>query len=256
MSSLQNNFAAAEHTASQLHRPTALFSHRGGSLLLLMVYLVISLVACTTGPGAASSSTPSPTAKPQPTQIPAGTVLYKGDWSNGLTGWQATSGWKLEGNYAQSALSDNNTLTSPYTPKTNNYSVEFRLQVVSIPKDGGYYILAVSPSKGQDGVQARVLSLLGPGEHGYATHPMIEIVTDPENDNVNANLATAFDFEPTTKWHTYRLDVRGRQAALYIDDQKLSSVVTVKESPLSEGPIKFICGKAILRISDFRILAL
>ncbi len=52
------------------------------------------LAAC----GIGTNTGPTPISKhapPTPARPPKGTMLFEADWSHGLTGWQATAGWKV-----------------------------------------------------------------------------------------------------------------------------------------------------------------
>ena len=61
------------------------FWRRRALAVFLIVYLIVSLIACsagTTSPKISSSSlTP---ARPTPTTLPKGMLLYQSDWSHGL----------------------------------------------------------------------------------------------------------------------------------------------------------------------------
>ncbi|GER91953.1 hypothetical protein KDW_61150 [Dictyobacter vulcani] len=212
------------------------------------------LTGCSGGASGQTNNQPKPT--PRPTQSQAGKVLYQSSWAGGLKDWKATAGWKLSGDYAQTDLGEHRILTVPYQSTAANYSLEFSLQVVSVPKDGGYFMLNADPNATHDGYQNHVLNLLDAGKHGYATHPLLETVIDPDihqEPNVNPQ---AFDYEPGNQWHTYRVDVEAERVQFFVDNVRLSQSSSAKTANLSTGPFHLDCGKAILRVKDFKVTAL
>jgi hypothetical protein len=106
--------------------------HIGCSLLLLLLF-----AACSTG-NAGPQATGSPAARVSPTPtvpvVPAGTVLFKADWSQGLSAWGNPRGWKIVNGMAQSDSGTENTLTVPYILAVRNYVIECRFQVVKVPR--------------------------------------------------------------------------------------------------------------------------
>src|SRR5438874_891729 len=112
------------------------------ALLISLVGCLLFLAACSAGTSSTPSVSPTPRATPTATPsvptLPAGTVLYQADWSHGFGGWQVTGGWKAMNGYLQSDGSNNISITAPYRPAVPNYAIEVRLQVVSVPKNGGF----------------------------------------------------------------------------------------------------------------------
>ncbi|SRR5581483_5558245 len=213
--------------------------------------LVFLVVACSSGQSA------TPVATPRSTTIPSGTVLYQSNWSRGLKDWQASAKWQVTQEYLQTDLSDNLSLTVPYKPDVPNYAVEFDLQVVNVPRDGGYFMLTADNIPGKkDGYQARVLGLLGPNPHNAATHPLAEVAIDPLEDAKDDVNYPAIDYEPGPNWRTYRVEVRGESVFFLVDGSRVSRSASAKTSQLSNGPIRLICGLAILRVKNFRISSL
>jgi hypothetical protein len=223
-------------------------------LVSLIAYLLL-LADCS----GSTSSTPSasPTARVSPTPstpaIPAGTVLYQADWSHGFGGWQVTSGWKATNGYLQSDGSNNISITAPYRPTVQNYAVEIRLQVVSVVQIGGFFILSADPMPGRDGYDATVDSLLTPGLTSGSLAPKLSLAIDPLSSTDDFQI---HDYQAGSDWRTYRVEVRGPVATLLIDGARNSQALSDKTSYLSNGPIRLKCGLVILRVSDFRIIAL
>ncbi|HEY4383573.1 MAG TPA: family 16 glycoside hydrolase [Ktedonobacteraceae bacterium] len=215
--------------------------------------LLLSLVACSSG--TAQQAAPSPTlSQATPTQISthANTVLFQSDWSKGPGAWKTTSGWKVKNGYIESNLSEKLSLTLPYQPTVANYAVEYRLQVVSVPKDGGQFQLTADKQADKDGYTADVLGLLGPGQHRFAIHPLAEVLVEPE-ESMESN-AQILDYEPTSEWRLYRVEVQGTRVSLLVDGKPISRASTTRTKALSNGPIHLLSSAAILRISNFRVL--
>ncbi|GHO85988.1 family 16 glycoside hydrolase [Dictyobacter formicarum] len=228
---------------------------RLSSYSLLCILLSI-LTACASGPTAKTATPTAASAKPTPTKQSAGVVLYQSNWPQGLKDWHASAGWKVNGNTLQTDLGENRTLQIPYTPTTPDYSVEYRVQIVNVPKDGGYFMLNADPATGKDGYQAHILNLLTAAPHGYATHPLSEIVIEPFEHEMDDASPQVLDFVPGSKWHTYRVDIQGARALFYVDGMRTSRAYSAKTNNLSQGPIRLVCGKAILNIGQIRVLSL
>src|SRR5439155_2406170 len=107
--------------------------------------LLFSLGACSAGTSSTTVSpqTTTPSAKqssPTPTSLPAGTVLYRADWSHGLASLPGMHGWKVVQGKLESDTSGSATFTIPYRLSVTDYAVEVRIQMVrSVPPYGGYY---------------------------------------------------------------------------------------------------------------------
>ena len=230
-------------------------------LVFLVVLLLFSLGACSAG---TSSTTVPPQAtvpaakhsSPTPTPLPAGTVLYKADWSHGLAGWPGTQGWKVVQGQLVSDSSGIATLTIPYRPTVSDYAVEVRIQIVrSVPPYGGYYEIVAPKLPGKDGYHAGVLDLKAPGPHPFGLHPQSNVYLDPYGDTARGS-GIPQDYEPGTGWHTYRVEVRGNEASLLDNGTQLGSASSQHTDTLSHGPIEFDCTLVILRVNDLRILTL
>lgn len=229
-----------------------MLQHRWLLNTCIILALSLSLVACSSGAAPVQNHLQS---RPTATPIPANTVLYQANWSHDFARWHASSGWKLVNGQPQTDLSETTTMTAPYIPAVDNYAVEFRLQVISVPHDGGYYMLWVDKTATRDGYHADILNLLTPGSHVFAIHPLSEVLLDPE-DSMGPLYPQVFDYEPGTQWHTYRVEVRGARVDFFINQVRVSRAISQKTKTLSTGPIRLETGKAVLRVDDFRVMTL
>ncbi len=231
------------------------FWRRRAPAALLVVYLIISLIACSTGNASPKNlGSPSTPAHPTPTTLPKGTLLYQSDWSHGLGGWRGSAGWKLTRGMLQSDLSNNNFITSPYTPTVPNYAIEVRFQIVSVPHNGGSFVIIADKAPGKDGYTAGILNLLGPGPHSEFANPQVQVYLDPMGDM--ASPMQVSDYEPGSGWHTYRVEVQGPEVDFFIDGLKRSSAYSMQTNLLSDGPIQLETEQAIVRVLSVRMTAL
>jgi hypothetical protein len=231
--------------------------------LFVIVLLLFSLGACAGGtpPTTVRPQTPVPATKhphpsPTATPLPAGIVLYQADWSHGLAGWQGTHGWKVVQGQLESNSSGSATFTIPYRPTVNDYAVEVRIQVVrSVPPHGGYFLISAPKSPGKDGYHAGVLDLKGSAPRPFGDHPQSQVYLDPGDDTAPGS-GIPQDHEPGSGWHTYRVEVQGKEASLLDYGVQIGSAGTDVTDFLSNGPIGFSSKLVILRVSSLRILTL
>src|SRR6185312_14732204 len=134
-----------------------LFWKRGLPEVFLVVFLILTLAACSTGSTAPKAvATPTTPAQPTPTTLPPGTLLYQSDWSHGIAGWQVSTGWKINHGVLQSNSSKGNVITPSYIPTVPNYAIEVRFQIMSIPKSGGNVAVIADKAPGKDGYTAGI----------------------------------------------------------------------------------------------------
>ena len=230
-------------------------------LAFLVVFLLFTLGACSAG--ASSTTVPPQTtitsarqSSPTPTPLPAGTMLYQADWSHGLLGWTGAHGWKVVQGKLESDTSGSASFTIPYRLSVSDYAIEFRLQIVrSMPPYGGYYEVVAPKLPGKDGYHAGVLDLKAPGQRPFGDHPQSQVYLDPYSD-VAQGSGMPQDYEPGSRWHTYRVEVRGNEVSLLDDGTQIGSTSSQQTDVLSNSPIEFNCALVILRLSDVRILTL
>ncbi len=215
--------------------------------------LALLLASCSTNSAQPSKSVFTPPPKPTQTQLPAGTVLYQADWSKGLGAWKTQPGWKVKNGYIESDLSTLSLLL-PYHITVPNYVIEYNLQVVNVPKDGGQFQLVADRQPGKDGYTADILHLLSPGIRPRSIHALSEVLIDPF-DSMDSSVAQVFDYDPGSDYRLYRVEVRGPRVDFRVMDWLVSRAIDTQTPNLSNGPLHFLSQGAILRISSFRVLA-
>lgn len=222
---------------------------------LLIFSLSIALVACTTGSAPPQGTRqPTPTPSPTPAGPPSGTLLYQSNWSHGLAGWHASPGWKLVNGMLLSDLSNNNSLTVPYLSAVPDYVLEVRFQIVSVPQNGGSFVVTADRTAGKDGYTAGILGLLSPAPHSEFANPQIQVYLNPL-DAMDSPFEVS-DYEPGSQWHTYDIQVNESSVTLRIDGLGKSSATSAQTSLLSNGPFHVVSTRAIVRVSDVNITVL
>jgi Domain of Unknown Function (DUF1080) len=228
--------------------------------LALLVLLLFSLGACSAGTSSTSgpSQTTIPVARhssPTPTPLPAGTVLYKADWSHGLAGWPGAQGWKVAHGQLESDSSGAAAFTIPYRLSVSDYAVEVRIQIVRVLQHGGYFSISAPKAHSKDGYQAEVSNLEGSIPRPFGDHPASGASIDPFNDNSQAS-GIPHDYEPGSGWHTYRVEVKGNAASFLDNGVQIGYASSDKTDVLSNGPLGLSSQMVVLRVSSVRILAL
>jgi hypothetical protein len=184
-------------------------------------------------------------------------VLYAADWSRGLSGWQASAGWTVVNGALQSDEGDNRSVTIPYQPAVPNYAVEFQLQLVDIPSDGGYFFLTADQSSDRIGYRAGVFNLLIPGLHQAGKHPTLLAGLNPEDaEDPTMVVNSVHDYEPGPQVRTYRVEVQSRTVRISTDSLNVSWADNITTMPLSSGPLRLTCLGVEIRVSSLRIIAL
>lgn len=236
-------------------RYTLLFRRRELPIIFFVIFLIVALTACSGGNAASKTSvTPTVAVHPTPTTLPSGTLLYQSNWSHGLDGWQGAAGWKVAHGMLQSNLSNGDILTSPYTPVVPNYAIEVQFQIVSVPRNGGDFIIVAEKTPGKDGYTAGIMNLLGPGPRSQFANPEVLVYLDPINAMESS--PSVSDYEPGSGRHTYRIEVQGPLVQFFIDDLRKSSVVSSQTDFLSNGPIHLRADQAVVRVFSVRMTAL
>ena len=217
----------------------------------LLVWMSLILAACGGIGALPPPPRPASTATPKPT--PA--ILFQADWSHGLDGWHATSGWNVVNGALENVLGAERTLTIPYTPTTGTYAIEFDLQVVQIPSRGGYYILDVPEGAGGDGYQTGVTGLRVPGPRPSGDHQIIQTRISPLADQETAlSVRSMTDYEPGDQVKTYRLVVDGKSLQLYVNGRFYVAGQSTRGPRLANGPLVLRVNGAQFRITGLRIL--
>ncbi|HEX6122192.1 MAG TPA: hypothetical protein VFY89_03475 [Ktedonobacterales bacterium] len=230
----------------------------------LVILLAMSAVVAACGPSGVTS-TPSPTPTPPaasptaastPTATPVPRVLFQADWTPGLAGWQATSGWSVVGGALVSDTGQDRAFTIPFRPAGPDYTIEFELRITSVPVDGeGKFFLEAPATPGRDGFIAGGYHLLTNNIHVVHNHPLFGITIDPPGDNQSTSPVPFRDYEHEFNQHVYRVEVRGSAATFMIDGRDWIATRSISTPTLSTGPLHFTCSYVVLRLSALRILS-
>jgi hypothetical protein len=156
----------------------------------------------------------------------------------------------------QADTNDTTSITAPYKPSVASYAVEARIRVVRLTqKTGGYYSIFASQVQGKDGFQAGVSDLKGPGPRPNGSNAQLQIYIEPFGAMTPGSFHPS-DNDPGTEWHTYRVEVQGSEATLFVDGVAITTATSTETNTLSNGPLGISCGSVVLRVSSFRITAL
>lgn len=224
------------------------------------VCVILSLVACSSSNSPTQAPVhPSPTSvtatvqvSPTAPAVPKGTVLYRANWSHGLDGWQGPKAWSVVGGQLVTNSLTSTSIVVPYRPTVANYALETRVQFARVLVNiHNNFTIYANDEPGKDGYEAQVyqLALREPSlpPPGYA-----DIATD------KLDMSAGFqqvDFVPATIWHTYRIEVQGNQATLFVDGTKLSRSISTLNA-ISNGPLGLLSMGFALRVSSFTITTL
>jgi 3-keto-disaccharide hydrolase len=232
-------------------------SHKYALWAFMIGCLIFLLTACATGPSAVQAPGASTTPDaPKATPLPAGTVLYKANWSHGLSSWQGTRGWKVVNGQLEADSNGPNILTIPYRPTVSDYAIEVRLRVMRLLKpNGGYFTIAAPKKMGKDGYQAGVNNLLGIEPRPNGSHPQAQVFIDPSSSTAPGS-ALPIDYEPGFGWHIYRVEVQGNEARLLADGVQIGRASSEQTNVLSNGPINLSTASTVLRVSSLRVVAM
>jgi len=229
--------------------------------VLLCMFCLVSAACASSSPSSQSpASTPRPTAttpvQPTPTSLPPGTMLYQADWSQGLSQWQASGGWKVVQGQLEVAANNLSKIIIPYRPTVANYAIEVRLEVVSlIQGEGGYWTIFGQRQPGKDGFQAGALGLKGSEERMSGSHGQAQVYFDPLSA-MAPGIGIPNDYDPGFKWHTYRVEVYENSVRLRDNGVSLAYGSSVDADFISNGPIGLECERLVLRIALIRVLAM
>ena len=223
-----------------------------------LVCAILLLVSCSTNPSPSqtqssqskASATAQVQASPTPS-VPKGTVLYQANWSHGLAGWQGSKAWTTVGGQLVTNSLTTTSIVVPYRPTVANYAIEARVQIAQMLVNihNGFTIYA-NDAPGKDGYQAQIYQLALRGA-GMAPPGYIDIATD----KLIISTFEQHDYQPGDAWHTYRIEVVGDQATLFVDGTQ-NSVSITQEDAISNGPIGLTSWGFALRVSSFVITAL
>jgi hypothetical protein len=146
--------------------------------------------------------------------------------------------------------------TIPYRPAGPEYTIEFQLQITSVPVDGdGKFFLTAPATTGRDGFIAGGYHLLASNVHIVHNHPLFGITIDPPGDNQSTSLVPFRDYEHQFSQHIYRVEVRGSAATFMIDGREWIATRSNRTPTLSTGPFEVTCSGAAVRFTALRILS-
>lgn len=223
-----------------------------------LVCAILLLASCSSNPSPSQtqgsqpkgSATTQVQASPTPS-VPKGTVLYKANWSHGLAGWQGSKAWTTVGGQLATNSLTTTSIVVPYRPTVANYAIEARVQIAQMLVNiHNGFIIYVNDEPGKDGYQAQIYQLALRGA-GMAPPGYIDIATD----KLIISTFEQHDYQPGDVWHTYRIEVVGDQATLFVDGTQ-NSVSITQEDAISNGPIGLTSWGFALRVSSFVITAL
>lgn len=196
-----------------------------------------------------STPTDTPTPTPIPTPIVAsikpGTVLYTSDWSSGMDGWSAGNGSKwttVSGMLVHGRSSSSDSVYAPVQLSTPNYAVVTRIQAVNLSISSNFSILVRSDTN----------------NNGYwievDNYPRPEVSIHPSG-NLNA-IIQQVPYSIDNAWHTYRVEVKGEQIRVFLDDKKLLDATDTQF--LTPGVVGLNAGSVDtqLNVSSFEVIAL
>ncbi len=226
----------------------------------LLVTLVVLLDGCgptsSSGSQPAASTTPLTAATATPTTTPTATrtptLLFEADWSKGLAGWKATPGWSVVGEVLQNDGGEERSVTVPYQVVVSDYAVEYRLQVVP-SQASGFCDFAAAPTPDRYGYIAD-LSPISTAPHAPSS-TQLSIFLDPQPAD---QVIMYHDFSPGSDFRTYRIEVRGPSAKLYVAQASFGTVTAESDraQTLSGGPLTLTCSGVIGRVASLALYAL
>lgn len=229
--------------------------------LVFICAILCVTVACSPGTAPAQATvtitaapTPTPQARPTQTSAPAGTLLYKADWSHGLDGWQSSSGWRVDRGQLLVDSLENTSIIAPYHPAAPDYAIEARIQLVKVlrPSANSYSIFA-DDTPGHDGYEAGAIGLTPPVDGPSDAYAGL---TQAAPNALDATRGfSSSDFVPGFDWRTYRVEVQGNELSFFIDGVRNNSTYSTRPA-LSTGPLGLQSMGLVLRVSSFVITSL
>ena len=176
-------------------------------------------------------------------------VLCQSGSTDNWRGWPLGSGWKRLGGVLLNDGSNGDyngraTLLAPTScqPKTMDYAVEARIQVVTFSGDYTGF-----------GINVREVPS-SPHEPGYSTY-----IDDAASDGarisvVGGDVLKSAPFSPGTDFHVYRAEVKGNTITFLIDGAAVLSVVDNRY--ISTGKVGLWCANTQIELSSFKVVTL
>jgi hypothetical protein len=208
-------------------------------------------IVVTATPTATSVATAGPTATvAQPTATTGsanpGTLLYKADWSGGLSGWVGSAQWKVLNGQLLNDGSGSGNILAPYLPRTPDYAIEVRVQVIRVYPAGcsNFGLVARQTQNNQEGYAALMNCLALDAPFGG----FIQLL-----GNNNTVLAQV-NYSPGPDWHIYRLEVKGNQIQIFVDGS--IAAAAVDNTFLMSGRVGLADDSVEITVSSFAIYSL
>lgn len=230
---------------------------RGIAGAMMILGLLFAFAGCSSGTPQGSTSAVTPTlAAPTPTptkqSVPAGTVLYHTDWSQGVAGWKMPGSMaaKASKGKLQVTCGDNATMFANYRPAVADYAIEVPIQIMSVASSGGgTFNLIGQQSPGSDGFVAGTASL----EKKFPFHGQIDTYVDPSEHSTTFYNA---DYSPGTNQVIYRVEVQNGVVSLFVNGARHGQAASTVTNDLTTGPLGLSCGNIVLNIGPLTITAL
>jgi hypothetical protein len=164
-------------------------------------------------------------------------VLYNiSDWSDGFTGWAAAGQWKtVDGMLVTDGTSDSFAVAPVDLTGYPDYAIECEAQIID-PKAGTSVLLlarminGVGYYGGFDGAKSRMVA-------GYDSSELASV-----------------GFVLDSGWHTYRLEVRGDNIKVFLEQGELARATDNRA--LDPGTVGIYCGNGQINVRSFRVIAL
>lgn len=207
-----------------------------------------------------TSSLPSPTPTPTPTPTPEpkkGDTLYQANWSSGMNGWIGSNDWHvvsgmLVNDGTQYETDGNPTIIAPYLPSSADYAVIADIQLVRYSDEGSI--------SGLDDFGIVVRSPEGGGGYSFIVCASAGFQSCGKNDDEvllsdgNAAPIDEMQYHPQSKWHTYRIEVKGDTITVLIDGGTVFQDTDNKY--LDAGRIGLWSNDSQISIRSFKVIML
>jgi len=174
-------------------------------------------------------------------------VVCQSSSTDNWRGWPLRSGWKLLNGMllndgSNGGYNGRPTLVAPAScqPKTMDYAVEARIQVVNLSDNFSGF-----------GINVRGVPS-SPAETGYSIY--IDATSGAEIAVVQGDVLKNAPFTPGTNFHVYRAEVKGNTITFLIYGTAVASVVDNRF--ISAGEVGLWCANAQIEMSSFKIVAL
>jgi hypothetical protein len=187
----------------------------------------------------------------RPPALPSGDVLYRADWSRGLTGWVGSRQWQVSAERLESDGSGDTgsggALTAAPVLPASDYAVVVSARILS-SQDNGCDFAIFGRAARAPAVDAYVFGII-PTVHGTAA------VADGSLDNFGeGELGRRGVSDPRTGWHVYEAEFRGSALTFRIDG---TAIVRASDTHFAGGGhVGLMSGDGCqVEIGSFEVLA-